>query len=79
MVMAPRLKLPENFRVRTFGSSRNNNGVGKYLMPPPQLDNPLIDPIPGVACADRVEELTHVSETRLSESLSRPVPRDCPT
>jgi hypothetical protein len=32
--MAPRLQLPDNFRVRTFGSSRNNNGIGRYLMPP---------------------------------------------
>jgi hypothetical protein len=79
MVMAPCLKLPKNFHVRTFGSTRNSNGVGKYLMPPPQFDSPLIDPIPSVAHADRVEELTHVSETRLSESLSRPAPRNCPT
>jgi hypothetical protein len=48
-------------------------------MPPPQFDSPLIDPIPSVAHADRVEELTHVSEIRLSESLSRPAPRDCLT
>ena len=26
--MAPRLKLPNNFRVKTFWSSRNNLGVG---------------------------------------------------
>jgi hypothetical protein len=77
--MASRLKLPENFRVRTFGSSWNSNGVGKYLMPLPQFNSPLIDPTPGVARADRVEELTHVSETPLSDSLLQPAPRDCPT
>lgn len=29
--MAPRLKLPNNFRVKTFFSSRNSPGVGEFL------------------------------------------------
>ena len=49
--MAPRLKLPPNFRVRTFGSSRNSHGLGKYLPAP------------------ATKEVTHISETRLSDSL----------
>jgi hypothetical protein len=42
----------------------------KNLMPPPQFDNPFVDPTPSLARADRAEEITHVSKTRLSESLS---------
>lgn len=36
--MALQLKLPDNFRVRTFGSSRNTSGLGKYMMPNVALD-----------------------------------------
>jgi hypothetical protein len=77
--MAPRLKLPENFRVRTFGSSRNINGISKYLMPPVHVNSDLLVPSPRVAHVQRSEEITHVSETCLSDSRSRPVPRDYPT
>jgi hypothetical protein len=77
--MAPHLKLPDNFCVRTFGSSWNNNGIGKYVMPPARFGADAIIPTPGVAREDGQEEIMHVSETRLSDSLSRPVPRDCPT
>jgi hypothetical protein len=76
--MAPRLQLPDNFRVRTFGSSQNNNGIGRYLMPPARVDTASIIPTPGVVHAAGADEITHVSETRLSESLSRPAHRACP-
>lgn len=61
----PPLRLPEGMKVKFFGSARNTNGVGKYLVPTPRFgldgvaENPLLD-------------VTHVSETRLSKSLSRP-------
>jgi hypothetical protein len=75
----PRLKLPDNFHIRTFGSSRNSNGIGNYLMPLAQFGTDAIIPIPGVAREDGREEITHVLETRLSDSLLCPTPRDCPT
>jgi hypothetical protein len=39
-------------------------------MPFAHFDSDLIDPTPGVACADRAEEVTYVSKTRLLESQS---------
>lgn len=30
--MVPKIKLPENFRVRTFGSSKNSHRLEKYLL-----------------------------------------------
>ena len=54
------------------------NGIGKYLMPPAHNDADLVIPTPGNACAERSEEIIHVSETCLSDLLSRPVPRDYP-
>jgi hypothetical protein len=68
--MVPRLQLPDNFRVRTFGSSRNNNGIGRYLMPLARVDAASVIPTSGVVHAAGADEITHVSETRLSESLS---------
>ena len=64
--MAPRLKLPDNFRVKTFFSTRNSQGVGNLMAATEVLD------------AD-VAELTHVSETRLSDSLCDPVRRESPS
>ena len=60
--MVPRLKLPDNFRVKIFFSCRNNHGVGNLMAAMEVLD----------------AELTHVSETRLSDSLSDPVRRESP-
>jgi hypothetical protein len=48
-------------------------------MLPMHVNSDLLVPTPGVACAKRSEKITHVSEMRLSDSLSRPAPRDCPT
>jgi hypothetical protein len=64
--MAPRLQLPDNFRVRMFGSSRNNNGIGRYLMPPARNDAASVIPTPGVVHVVGADEITHLSETRLS-------------
>lgn len=78
-MMAPCLKLPKNFNVRTFGSSWNSNGNKKYMMPFPEFNSPSVNPIPGAAHVGRAQDFIHVSKTRLLESLLRPAPRDCPT
>ena len=74
--MAPRWKLLDNFHVTTFGSNRNMNDTGKYLMPPMHVNTDLLVPMPGIVRAERLEEISYVSETRLSNSLSQPMPRD---
>jgi hypothetical protein len=60
--------------VMTFGSSRNMNDIGKYLMPPAHVDTDLLVPTPSVVRAERLEGISYVSETCLSNSLSRPMP-----
>lgn len=73
--LAPRLSLPENFRVRYFGSSRNLDGIGKYLPPLPMHSRCARVAVPGCRSP------THVSETRLEDSASQPVqrPDECRT
>lgn len=67
------LTLRVGIKVKFFGSGQNNNGMGKYLVPSPRfgLDGFLID---------EDATVTHVSETRLEESLLCHVqrPLDCP-
>ena len=61
--MAPRLKLLDDFRVKTFWSSRNSYGVGKF----------------GVFInTSSTVEGTHVFETRLEDSLPATNQRDSP-
>ena len=70
--MAPRLKLPDNFRVKTFWSSRNSRGVGN-------LESPTVRGGAGVDASAPIEvhsgaeeEVIVISETRLSDSLAVP-------
>jgi hypothetical protein len=71
------LKLPENFHVRMFRSSRIINNVEKYLMPLLHFGSLSINPTSSIARADRVEVITHVSKMRLLESLLQPALHDC--
>jgi len=64
--MAPRLKLPNNFHVRCFGSICNNKGIGKYL---PQNTSVANDDF---AVDIGGHEVTHISETQLSQLLIQP-------
>ena len=62
--MAPRLKLPNNFRVKTLWSSRNNLGVGDLQAV--SASDALSVPIVISSATDDL--VTHISETRLSDS-----------
>lgn len=59
LLMAPRLKFPDNFHVKTFESSHNTSGLDKYLAPNVDAN--------GHEDLVWVEEMdvTHVSKTRL--------------
>lgn len=68
--MAPKLKLPENFPVPTFGSSRKCHNWGKYLrVGSDKARNPFI-PVGDGVC----EDVTHVSEMPLEDSFPGSVP-----
>ena len=73
--MAPRLKLPNNFRVKTFWSSRNNLGVGDFQAVCAG-DAPSV---PIVISSASTDVVTHISETRLSDSAPELPELNCPS
>ena len=71
--MGPRLKLPNNFRVKTFWSSRNNLGVGDFQAVCAG-DAPSV---PIVISSASTDVVTHISETRLSDSAPAQPEKNC--
>lgn len=62
IAMPPWWRLPENFRVKLFGSLRNSNSIGKYLMPTPHCSLGPTDDDTIIS-----NDLIHVNETHLEE------------
>ena len=69
-VMAPQLKLPNNFRVKTLWSSCNNCGVGNLLPPTVGGGAGIVASAPIEIDCGAKEEVILISETRLPNSLS---------
>lgn len=82
--MTPCLKLPDNFRVKTFFSNHNSRGVGEFLAITEESGAMAVltaaPPIIAISLSID-EDITHVSKTCLCDSLADPMrfrsPSEC--